>query len=137
MTIETVLLSLASAIIGGLVVAFANHWMTKRRDIEAKRREIALTRLVDAWLALDAASEKPNVRDGDIKKLEEAVRTIVLFADDEEIDLAEQVAKSFLQKKQAVWTELQISLRQRIRSSMGIKGRKRHFWFAVEPSEKK
>jgi hypothetical protein len=131
-----IFLSLLSAIVGGLVVAIANHLMTKKRDVEAKRREIALTKLVDAWLALDAAAEKPGIRDGELEKLEEAVRILVLFGEDEDIDLAENAVKSIQKNQPADWTELQKSLRKKIRDRMGIKGQKRHLWFAIAPQNK-
>jgi hypothetical protein len=128
----SILLSLASAVIGGLIVAFANHWMTKRRDIETKRREIALTRLVEAWFALDYASDRPGVRQGDLTKLEEAVRTIVLFGEDKEVDMAEKAMNTMVKAGYADFTDLLVELRQRIRTSTGIAGKRRHFWYAIK-----
>lgn len=135
MVIETVLLSLASAIVGGLVVAVVNHRLTRSRELEAKRRDIALLHLVGAWQALDAASDKAGIRRADLKKAEEAIRTIVLFSSDKIIDLAETAVKTFETKGNADWTPILKNLRDGIRSSMGIDGKSRHFWFAIEPSE--
>ena len=115
------------------MVAFANHLMTRKRELEAKQREIALSRLVEAWLALDAASEKPGIRDGDLAKLEEAIRTIVLFGEDQEIDIAIRVGQSMASEQKAQFTDLLVALRKRIRASMGIRGKDRHYWFAVKP----
>jgi hypothetical protein len=129
MTPETITLSLLSAMIGGLFVAYANHRMSVVREIQNKNRDVGLTKLVEAWLLLNEASDR-GVKKGDPGKLEEAVRLIVLFGTDEQIDLIEGAAKKYQKNELADWTELQVSLRRTIRERLKIIGRDRHFWFA-------
>ncbi|OQW49445.1 hypothetical protein [Candidatus Raskinella chloraquaticus] len=57
---------------------------------------------------------------GGLAKLEEAIRTVVLFAEDSGIDLDTKIGKAMDTRKRAILIELQISLRPRIRASMGI-----------------
>ncbi|HRK25414.1 MAG TPA: hypothetical protein PLQ11_10715 [Beijerinckiaceae bacterium] len=133
MTIDAALLSLLSAILGGLIVAAINHVFSRRRELDAKKRDIALSKLLEAWLALDAASHKPGVYDGEIHKLEEATRLILLFAEDDDIDKIETITKNVTKKEPADYTPLLKSLRQKIRDQIGLEGRARHFWFAAKP----
>jgi hypothetical protein len=135
MTTETIILSLLSAIVGGLIVAFANHRMSIQREIQSKNRDLAITKLVDAWLLLCEASDRV-VKKGDPEKLEEAAHLILLFGTDDQIDLIEIATKAFAKEERADWTELQVSLRRTIRKRLEISGRDRHFWFASKKIEK-
>jgi hypothetical protein len=135
MPVETVFYSMLSAIVGGLIVATTNHLLAARREIAQKQREIALSKLVDAWLLLNEASDR-HVKKPDLDKLEEAVRLVVLFGDDKRIDEIESAANSLANGGVADWTSVQISLRKNIRQKLQIQGRDRHFWFSSISTQK-
>jgi hypothetical protein len=130
MSAETILYSLVSAIVGGLIVAGANHFLAGRREIAQKQRDLALSKLVDAWMLLSETADR-NVKKGDIEKLEEAVRLIVLFGNDKQIDEIIDAAHAYENGAVADFTSVQISIRKEIRQKLQIEGRDRHFWFAV------
>ena len=127
---QTLLLSFSSAIVGGLIVAFANHRFSFKRDVTSKQREITLSKLVEAWLLLDAASDKGN-EPGDLAKLPEAMRLILLFGSDKNADLAESINRDIYEGKKSDWTPLLKSLRHDIRSSVGLSLKDRYFYIHV------
>ena len=134
MSAETILYSLLSAIVGGLIVAIANHWLAGRREIAQKQRELALSKLVEASLFLNEANDRA-VRRPNLEKLEEAVRLVVLFGSDKQIDEIEAAADALTAGKKGDWTSVLISLRSDIRQKLQIEGRDRHFWFSSGPTQ--
>ena len=77
----TIFLSFLSAIVGGSAVALINHWLSFKRDVATKQRDISLSKLVEAWLLLDQASDK-GPKKGEIEKFFEALKLIILFGSD-------------------------------------------------------
>ena len=121
MTFEAVILSLTSSVIGGLVVALASHWMTKRRDLEKKLVDIRVEQLVSSWTKIERASV---VNHGDIaaeeKKrryddLEIAVASIMLLGDAREIEAAKSFAFEMAKGSGASVYELLNALRDSLR----------------------
>jgi hypothetical protein len=135
MTSTTALYSLVSAIVGGIIVAISNHYLASRREIAQKQRDLALSKLVDAWLLLQDACEK-KISKPDLQKFEEAVRLVVLFGSDRQIDEIELAAKAITSGQIGDFTSVIVSLRRDIRQKLQIEGRDRHFWFSAAPMAK-
>jgi len=133
LTVESIVLSLASAIIGGLVVAIANHWMTQSRENRKAKADISLKYRVEAWRKVDSI----HGLDKDLTCLESAVADVLLFGTDEEIELAKKVAQTAGRKGTTDTTELLVVLRKNIRSDLGLSATAtHHFWFRADYGRK-
>jgi hypothetical protein len=121
MTFQAIILSLASSVIGGLVVALANHWMTKRRELDKKLVDIRVEHLVSCWTKIERASVvNHDVIASDEKKqryddLEAAVARIMLLGDSREIEAARSLAVELSKGAGASTNELLNALRDSLR----------------------
>ncbi len=125
MTKETALLSLASAIIGGLVVAFANHWMSRRRELEKKATDVRVEYLIDCWMKVERASLiGSDVENSEKQKrlddLEQAVAKIILLGDVREVEAAKKFARELSEGSNASVNGLLNSLRDSLRERLGL-----------------
>ena len=131
---ETIGLSLASSLIGGLVVAIANHFMTKRREREQRKREFVLKFLVDAWQNLEAGSRNEIDIHQKSKALEKAIADIQLFGSPAQIQMANTLAKEMVSKGSSGTTDLLADLQKDLRRELGLHPSPvRLFFFRLTP----
>jgi len=117
---QTIVFSFASSLIGGLVVAAANHFMTKRRDREQRKREMVTKFLIDAWQNLGAGSRDETAIHTKSKALEKAIADIQLFGSPEQIKLAKNFSIEMVQNNSGASTELLSDLQKRSLGSIGL-----------------
>jgi len=110
--VNTVAIALVPIIIGYLILYFINL----RLSSKAKRRELRLTYLIEAYTAIERyAFRKLGT------ELEDAVATIQLFGTEKQIELAKQVAIDLTERKQADFDELLLDLRNSLRRELKLK----------------
>lgn len=122
---ESILLSLVSAIVGGLVVAFANHWMTQKREMEKKTTDVRVEYLIDCWMKIERAASMNSHSSKDYKNkcyddLETAIAKITLLGDPGEVEAAKKFARDLAANSNASVNELLNSLRNSLRVKLGI-----------------
>jgi hypothetical protein len=92
MALETVLLSLVSSVVGGLVVAFASHMMTRQRELEKKLVDVRVEHLISCWTKIERAAQiGQDEITAEAKKqryddLEVAIARIMLLGDRKEVE---------------------------------------------------
>ena len=105
---------LLSAILGGLLV----HFAARLRDRDNDRRRQRIDYLVDAYRALARSAHKPLTRKQE-EEFENAVDDIILFGDNEQIQLSRQMIESFAANNSASLDKLLVSLRRALRRELG------------------
>lgn len=125
MTIENILLSLLSAIVGGLIVAFANHLMARTREIEKKTTDIRVDYLIECCLKIEGATcPGPNARVEEIEKgyrdIEQAFAKIILLGDPVEVEAVKEFGKNFSSSKHASLNKVLNALRDSLRKKLGL-----------------
>ena len=122
---ESTLLALLSAVTGGLIVAFANHQMTRRRELEKKSSELNIEFLIDCWTKIDRAArigddvpiEEINER---YSNLEMAIARIMLIGNKKEIEAAKLFAVNLASGQNRNADDLLNSLRDSLRQRLGL-----------------
>jgi len=79
---------LASAVVGGLVVAVFNHFFTKRRESDNEKRKVRVGYLLDAYRRLEAAANREISNDELKTAFESAVADIQLLGTKQQIETA-------------------------------------------------
>jgi hypothetical protein len=116
---------LASSIIGGLVVALVNHFMTRRRERDKKLADVRIEHLIKCWKQIERASNTENVTDrAELNRrydeLEDAIASIVLLGAKREVETAREFAGSLAQGTDKPATELLQSLRESLRAELEL-----------------
>ena len=116
---------LASSIVGGLVVALVNHFMTKRREHEKKLAEVRIEHLIKCWKQIERASNTENVTDRTelnrrYDELEDAIASIVLLGAKKEVETARKFAVALAEGTDKSATELLQSLRDSLRAELEL-----------------
>lgn len=111
---ETILTPLISAILGGLIV----HFFTLRRDRLQSRRNIYSSYLIEAFNVISTNSGRTK-KDFEFRKFEDAISVIQLFGNKKQIEMALEVAKGLVEKKETIdlvplLSELRKSLRKEL-----------------------
>ena len=128
MDLSPIVLSLLSSIAGGLIVAFVNHAMTRRREHERKLTDLRIQNLIDSWRKIEKASavdHSPSARDKRnslYDGLEDAVASIMLLGTEKEVELARQFSRELAEKRTSSADELLNALRSSLRAELGLKG---------------
>ena len=107
--------------IGTTVVALgwiAAHYFTNRRDRIAKRRDISLEHLINAYRIL--TNEISHREDMDERKLEAVITDIQLFGSQKQIDVAKILAEEAAQKEHFELDALINCLRNDLRNELGL-----------------
>ena len=111
---EAVFIPLTSAIVGGLIV----HFLTLRRDRLQSRRDFYTRYLVEAFNVITSNSGRKK-GEFEHRKFEDALSVIQLFGNQKQINLALDVAKELVDRKEVVnlvplLSELRKSLRNEL-----------------------
>jgi len=95
----TVIVPLAASIVGGLIVAFANHWLTSSRERSKRLAELTIQRRIEAYKRLERGSQIGSMaqENEQLEKLmadfESAYAETILLGTRREIELAHQMAE--------------------------------------------
>jgi hypothetical protein len=114
--VQTGVISLISAVIGGAIVAVVSHLLTRQRETERRRTEKAIEYRIEAWRAI--ADQTGRVLDADA--FEKALAETILFGDEREVQLVSKIMDEFVAKGTADTTELLKLLRRNIRDELGL-----------------
>lgn len=125
LSIEMVLLSLISAVVGGLIVAFANHVMTRQREQEKKASDVRIEYLIDCWMKIErAACLGPDLgtdmKNNRLDELELAIAKVILLGDVAEVGAAKKFARDLAAGSNASVRDLLDSLRDSLREKLGL-----------------
>lgn len=125
MGLESVLASLAASIVGGLVVAFANNLMTKRREHEKKLVELRVEHLIECWRKVERASLIANNSNQDERNsaydgMDDAIARITLLGTKREIEIADKVAGELSRNNSAAVVDLLNELRASLRRELSL-----------------
>ncbi|MDP1730782.1 MAG: hypothetical protein Q8L54_06300 [Devosia sp.] len=115
---ESLLLPLLTAIIGGLVGGAVAHYFATRRDIAVKRREVIHSNLLEALDDLDRSNS--NRPDAELKRIERVIYRIYVFGDEPLIQMTKKMVDQFVSTNEADTTEIMVALRNRIRSELKL-----------------
>jgi hypothetical protein len=99
---------------------FAAHRLAAARDRANKRRDLIVEYLIQAYRRLESCS---NRADGpyDSTALESAVADIQLLGSPEQVTLVQRFAEEFAASRDSSVDELLASLREELRSELGLK----------------
>jgi len=112
------LLSLLTIIVGALIGGYLTHFLSSRRDIAVKRREIILPNLM---LAIEELEQANTSKAGsDLKKLEKVVSRIQLVGDADLVNISRAMVSDITERGNAETTELYFALRDRIRKELKL-----------------
>ncbi len=114
-TIVTLAVTLIIAV-GGWVVA---HWLTSRREIEQKKRDIRVHYLREAYLAIANLCDRGKFPD-DIAQLQDAFNDIQLFGDPHQVHMVGAIVTALDQGADGCFNELLRALRNEIRGHIGL-----------------
>ena len=98
---------------------YAVHQLASRRDLAAKRRELQIGYLIEAYRRLEGATNRAFDRDA-AAKLESAVADIQLFGSPEQVELARAFARDFAANRTASVERLMASLRNDLRHKLAL-----------------
>ena len=113
--LSTVIFSLLSAIIGGLVA----HRLALLRQKFVTQNEIRIEFLIDAYRQIERNSNVPKGR-YDASQLEAAIADIQLLGTKRQTELAQQFATNFASEGQASLDELLADLRDTLRRELEL-----------------
>ena len=97
---------------------FIAHLLSSNRERAAKRHEMRVHYLLDAWRRLENASNRYD--NSQSAELESAIADIQLLGSDRQISLANEFAKSFAENKHAQLDELLNDLRFSLRKELRL-----------------
>lgn len=97
---------------------FILHRLNKSKERDAKRKDLIVSYLIEAWKKLEYASHRFEY--DRIKYLEEPIAKIQMFGTKEQIELAQKFASDMSAENQASLTELLFSLRQHLRKELNL-----------------
>ncbi len=107
------LITTVVAIIGWYVA----HGLNMRRDREAKRRELQLQFLIDAYRRIESVTNRP-LESGRV--LESAIADIQLFGTVNQVRLAQEFAKTYAENRKAPIQPLLNALRDDLRRELDL-----------------
>jgi len=103
----------------GIVGWYVAHGLAMRRDRAAKRRELRVQFLVDAYRRLESVSNRP-FRAETGKVLESAIADIQLFGTPNQVRLAQEFAAGYARNHTHPIKQLLTDLRNDLRRELGL-----------------
>ena len=131
--IQTAIFSLFAAIIGG----FVSHLLSKRRDRDAKRRELTTGYKIELWRLIDEqnglAQNKVGNAEPNLAPWESIVRDVQLFGSNIQIELVHEIVVGISSKNAVSFNNLLNSLQNDLRTELGMEpASKKYFWFRLK-----
>ena len=117
------ILALASALIGGGIVAWVNYQFGLRQANIQKRKEIEVSHLISAYLAIEDYSlrnENSPKKAERVAAFERATAAIFLFGDEESIEHLHTLNRVMRETGELDVADLVFHLRDRLRSELGL-----------------
>lgn len=111
-----------SLIVPAVVVVagwFVVHRFNSRKDFAARRRELIVGYLIDAYRKLEKSADAVEPRES-WKDMESAIADIQLFGSGEQVALAQKFAREIAQRQTAFATTLLEELRRSLRSELKL-----------------
>lgn len=108
----TIVLAIAGWVVG--------HKLTSQRDIKNKQREIRIKYLIDAYEALMVAGRNRTILPNH-KEVERSVFIIEMFGTPKQVELSRKFTKEMAESNNSNFTELVVSLRNFVRTELGLK----------------
>jgi len=107
-----------------ILLAFAGwwigYWTSLRRDRAAKKRDLRIEYLIEAYRHLEGASNRIHPSSENEKALESAIADIQLFGSKEQVALATEFARDFATHRGASLDDLLESLRSDLRKELDL-----------------
>lgn len=120
----TIIVPIASSIVGGIIVALANHLLTKHRDVIKQKSDLRISYLIESWKNIERASKTTDRSRDQILDLydglEDALASITLLGTRNEVQLAERLAQEMAKGPGADSTGLINGLRKSLRKELGL-----------------
>lgn len=115
-----VLAALLSAL-AAILVWYLSARNLRRQDRDAKRREIRLQFLIDAYRMLESSGNRPLRPDSEYaRNVEKAISDIQLFGSRKQVGLARELAQGLASTGHAKWDPLLDELRRELRSELDL-----------------
>jgi hypothetical protein len=111
------LASMVITVLLALLGWYIGYWTTVRRDRLAKKRDLRIQYLIDAYRRLESAANRTNAS---LEELESSVADIQLFGSAEQIRLVREFAAKFAADGGAGLTDLLESLRADLRKELDL-----------------
>jgi len=115
----TILLAVSGWLIG--------HFLTAKRDIEQKKREIRVVHLREAYLKLANLADHGSLPE-DIHDVQDAFNDIQIFGEEKQIELIAAFIQELNEGKSPSINELLKELRNEIRQHIGLKPIDEYRW---------
>ena len=119
--------------LGGLVVALANHFFTRKREAARQKNEVRVSYLIESWKRIERASNidgaSPERKYKLYDELEDALASIALLGNDQEVSLAADLGYKLSEGRGADSTKLLHALRNSRRNELDLEsfGKKQLF----------
>lgn len=117
---KAVIISLISSLLGGLVVAAANYFFTRKRESIRQKNEVRVSYLIESWKKIERASNidgaSPEQKYKLYDELEDALASIGLLGTGEAADLGHKMSEG----PGADSTKLLHALRNSLRKELGL-----------------
>lgn len=110
--------------VGGWLIG---HWLTARREIEQKKREIRVVHLREAYLKLANLADRGSLPE-DIHDVQDAFNDIQIFGEERQIGLMATFIQELNEGKSPQINELLKELRNEIRQHIGLKSIDDYRW---------
>ncbi|MDI1273094.1 hypothetical protein [Polaromonas sp.] len=98
---------------------FVVHRFNSAKDFAARRRELIVGYLIDAYRKLEKSADPIEPQES-WKDMESAIADIQLFGSGEQVNLAQQFAREIAQRQTAFATTLLEELRRSLRSELKL-----------------
>lgn len=113
-----------SAVIGGLIAILGwpvAHWLTRKREIHAEKRQLRVTYLLEAYRRLeDAGNRRITPRSDQCRNIESAIADIQLLGTPTQIRLAADFAEDFARDGTASFDLILYDLRASLRRELEL-----------------
>lgn len=125
MNLETLFSPLAASIVGGLIVALANHFLTTQRENQNRLAELRIGHTIKCWTQIERATNTANLNDpAELNRrngeLEDAIGGIMLLGSRQEVETAQRFVASFRGGRGESAAPLLKALRASLRSELGL-----------------
>jgi hypothetical protein len=98
---------------------FAAHWFAASRDRTNKRRDMRLSRLIDAYNALERSAHRPFIGDR-ADAVSDAMADVQLLGSPAQVELAQKLVMELASRQGVDWQPLLLSIRDEIRVELRL-----------------
>ena len=117
----TLILPILTGVVAAAVAAVLAHRLTSRRDAANRRSELRIQYLLDAYRTITDTANRP-LEEGTTgaRTFEQSLADIQLLGSSEQAEMATDIAKSMATDGGASMDDLLLSLREELRSELGL-----------------